>query len=152
MPNQQQKLQQQCQEFKEQLVANGLDNDLDNAQLVDGNGISGLQLLTPTIEHPVQLALASVLTDASNEADDTSLLKLLPKVVKIKGSVPTSVPIDANTPRANLQAGMSYAEQSPKQWLNILPNSASPKHLIKFWLSHLYWQVARRTTAEQSHR
>src|SRR5690606_28295559 len=31
----------------------------------------------------------------------------------------------------------------------ILPNSASPKHLIKFWLSHLYWQVARRTTAEQ---
>ena len=44
---------------------------------------------------------------------------------------------------------MSYAEQSPKQWLNILPNSASPKHLIKFWLSHLYWQVARRTTAEQ---
>lgn len=149
LPNQQQKLQQQCQEFKEQLVANGLDNDLDNAQLVDGNGISGLQLLTPTIEHPVQLALASVLTDASNEADDTSLLKLLPKVVKIKGSVPTSVPIDANNPRANLQAGMSYAEQSPKQWLNILPNSASPKHLIKFWLSHLYWQVARRTTAEQ---
>ncbi|MDN5666456.1 MAG: exodeoxyribonuclease V subunit gamma, partial [Psychrobacter sp.] len=112
LPNQQQKLQQQCQEFKEQLVANGLDNDLDNAQLVDGNGISGLQLLTPTIEHPVQLALASVLTDASNEADDTSLLKLLPKVVKIKGSVPTSVPIDANNPRANLQAGMSYAEQS----------------------------------------
>ncbi|MGP5645637.1 exodeoxyribonuclease V subunit gamma [Psychrobacter celer] len=149
LPNQQQKLQQQCQEFKEQLVANGLDNDLDNAQLVDGNGISGLQLLTPTIEHPVQLALASVLTDASNEVNDTSLLKLLPKVVKIKGSVPTSVPIDANTPRANLQAGMSYAEQSPKQWLNILPNSASPKHLIKFWLSHLYWQVARRTTAKQ---
>ncbi len=149
LPNQQQKLQQQCQEFKEQLVANGLDNDLDNAQLVDGNGISGLQLLTPTIEHPVQLALASVLTDASNEADYTSLLKLLPKVVKIKGSVPTSVPIDANNPRANLQAVMSYAEQSPKQWLNILPNSASPKHLIKFWLSHLYWQVARRTTAEQ---
>ena len=149
LPNQQQKLQQQCQEFKEQLVANGLGNDLDNAQLVDGNGISGLQLLTPTIEHPVQLALASVLTDASSEADDTSLLKLLPTVVKIKGSVPTSVPIDANNPRANLQAGMSYAEQSPKQWLNILPNSASPKHLIKFWLSHLYWQVARRTTAEQ---
>lgn len=157
LPNQQQKLQQQCQEFKEQLIANGLDNDLDNAQLVDGNGISGLQLLTPTTEHPVQLALASVLTDASNEADDTSLLKRLPKVVKIKGSVPISdptsipksVPIDANTSRANLQAGVSYAEQSPKQWLNILPNSASPKHLIKFWLSHLYWQVARRTTAEQ---
>ncbi|PJX23443.1 exodeoxyribonuclease V subunit gamma [Psychrobacter sp. L7] len=149
LPNQQQKLQQQCQEFKEQLVANGLDNDLDNAQLVDGNGISGLLLLTPTIEHPVQLALASVLTGASNEADDTLLLKLLPKVVKIKGSVPTSVPIDANNPHANLQAGVSYAEQSPKQWLNILPNSASPKHLIKFWLSHLYWQVARRTTAEQ---
>lgn len=44
---------------------------------------------------------------------------------------------------------MPYAKQSPKQWLNILPNSASPRHLLKFWLSHLYWQVARRTTAEQ---
>ena len=46
-------------------------------------------------------------------------------------------------------SGVADTGQSPKQWLNILPNSASPKHLLKFWLSHLYWQVARRTTAEQ---
>ena len=145
LPNQKQKLQQQCQEFKEQLVANGL----DDAQILEASEIGGLQLLTPTTEHPVQLELATVL----NHADNAPLPKLLPKIVKIKGSVPISVPtsvsIDANHHSSNLQAGVSYAENSPKQWLNILPNSASPKHLIKFWLSHLYWQVARRTTAEQ---
>ncbi|WP_350656380.1 exodeoxyribonuclease V subunit gamma [Psychrobacter sp. S1-30-MNA-CIBAN-0213] len=141
LPNQQQKLQQQCQEFKEQLIANGL----DDTQILEESDIGGLQLLTPTTEYPVQLALASVLSHADSEIWH----KLLPKMVKIKGSVPTSVLIGANNNRSNLQAGMSYAEQSPKQWLNILPNSASPKHLIKFWLSHLYWQVARRTTAEQ---
>ncbi|WP_298906729.1 exodeoxyribonuclease V subunit gamma [uncultured Psychrobacter sp.] len=149
LPNQQQKLQQQCQEFKEQLIANGWDNGLDDAQILEASDIAGLQLLTPTTEHPVQIELAAVL----NHADNAPLLKLLPQLIKIKGSVPTLVPtsvsIDANNNRANLQAGVSYAEQSPKQWLNILPNSASPKHLIKFWLSHLYWQVARRTTAEQ---
>ena len=145
LPNQQQKLQQQCQEFKEQLIANGWDNGLDDAQILEASDIGGLQLLTPTTEHPVQIELAAIL----NHADNAPLLKLLPKMVKIKGSVPISVSIDANHHRANLQAGVSYAEQSPKQWLNILPNSASPKHLIKFWLSHLYWQVARRTTAEQ---
>ena len=145
LPNQKQKLQQQCQEFKEQLVANGL----DDAQILKASEIGGLQLLTPTTEHPVQLELATVL----NHADNAPLPKLLPKIVKIKGSVPISVPtsvsIDANHHPSNLQAGVSYAENSPKQWLNILPNSASPKHLIKFWLSHLYWQVARCTTAEQ---
>jgi len=153
LPNQQQKLQQQCQEFKEQLIANGWDNGLDDAQILEASDIGSLQLLTPTTEHPVQIELAAIL----NHADNAPLLKLLPQLIKIKGSVPISVPtsiptsvsIDANNNRANLQAGVSYAEQSPKQWLNILPNSASPKHLIKFWLSHLYWQVARRTTAEQ---
>src|SRR5690606_6174179 len=138
LPNQQQ----------EQLIANGWDNGLDDAQILEASDIGSLQLLTPTTEHPVQIELAAIL----NHADNAPLLKLLPQLIKIKGSVPISVPtsiptsvsIDANNNRANLQAGVSYAEQSPKQWLNILPNSASPKHLIKFWLSHLYWQVARR--------
>ncbi|WP_182406501.1 exodeoxyribonuclease V subunit gamma [Psychrobacter sp. GP33] len=147
LPNQQQKLQQQCLEFKEQLVANGFDEAGEGS-------IDGLQLLTPTSEHPVQIELAAVL----NRTDNGSLLKLLPKIIKIKGSVPilapvlipTSALIDTHNSRSYLQAGMPYAEQSPKQWLNILPNSGSPKHLLKFWLSHLYWQVARRTTAEQA--
>ncbi len=42
LPNQKQKLQQQCQEFKEQLVANGL----DDAQILEASEIGGLQLLT----------------------------------------------------------------------------------------------------------
>ncbi|WP_440464305.1 exodeoxyribonuclease V subunit gamma [Psychrobacter sp. ASPA161_6] len=141
LPNQQQKLQQQCLEFKEQLMANGFgENIVPNEDGIEGT--TGLQLLTPTAEHPVKIELATVLTDVK---DKKTLLKLLPKSIKIKGSVP----ISTSVPTSVIQADASYAEQSPKQWLNILPNSASPRHLLKFWLSHLYWQVARRTTAEQ---
>ena len=152
LPNQQQKLQQQCLEFKEQLIANGF-NDISMLKEDREDGATGLQLLTPTAEHPVQIELAGVLNsvnnESSNQTDIEALLKLLPKAIKIKGSVPISVSTDAHNSRSHIQAGMAYAEQSPKQWLNILPNSASPKHLLRFWLSHLYWQVARRTTAEQ---
>ncbi|WP_201570866.1 exodeoxyribonuclease V subunit gamma [Psychrobacter nivimaris] len=149
LPNQQKKLQQQCLEFKEQLIANGFD---ESSILNEGGGSSttALQLLTPTAEHPVQIELKNILSSTDNESSNQTniegietLFKLLPKVIKIKGSVPILAPISI------IQAGMPYAQQSPKQWLNILPNSASPRHLLKFWLSHLYWQVARRTTAEQ---
>ncbi|MCG3872072.1 exodeoxyribonuclease V subunit gamma [Psychrobacter sp. Ps7] len=147
LPNQQKKLQQQCVEFKEQLIANGF----DESSILDEGGADSatvLQLLTPTAEHPVQIELNNILSNIDNDSKDQTgmetLLKLLPKVIKIKGSVPILAPISI------IQAGMPYAQQSPKQWLNILPNSASPRHLLKFWLSHLYWQVARRTTAEQA--
>ena len=152
LPNQQQKLQQQCVEFKEQLIANGFDesNTLDGSE---ADSARVLQLLTPTAEYPVQIELKNILnstnSDSKDQTDIEVLLRLLPKVIKIKGSVPTSIPIDTYSSHSHIQAGMPYAKQSPKQWLNILPNSASPRHLLKFWLSHLYWQVARRTTAEQ---
>ncbi|WP_314884642.1 exodeoxyribonuclease V subunit gamma [Psychrobacter immobilis] len=149
LPNQQKKLQQQCLEFKEQLIANSFD---ESSMLNEGgsDGATALHLLTPTVEYPVQIELKNILSSTDNESSNQTniegieaLLKLLPKVIKIKGSVPILAPISV------IQAGMPYAKQSPKQWLNILPNSASPRHLLKFWLSHLYWQVARRTTAEQ---
>lgn len=38
---------------------------------------------------------------------------------------------------------------SPTLWLNILPNSARTQYLLRFWLAHVYWQVARRTTEVQ---
>ncbi|WP_352257725.1 exodeoxyribonuclease V subunit gamma [Psychrobacter sp. TB55-MNA-CIBAN-0194] len=159
LPNQQKKLQQQCLEFKEQLISNGFD---ESSMLNEGgaDGATVLHLLTPTAEHPVQIELKNMLSSTDNESSNQTniegietLFKLLPKVIKIKGSVPTlapiSVPTDAYNSHSHIQAGVPYAQQSPKQWLNILPNSASPRHLLKFWLSHLYWQVARRTTAEQ---
>ena len=149
LPNQQKKLQQQCLEFKEQLMANGF----DKSSILNESGAdvaTVLQLLTPTTEHPVQIELKSILSDMDNDSSNQTniegietLLKLLPKVIKTKGLVPILAPISV------IQAGVPYAQQSPKQWLNILPNSASPRHLLKFWLSHLYWQVARCTTAEQ---
>ena len=151
LPNQQKKLQQQCLEFKEQLIANGFDeSSILNESKADSSSV--LQLLTPTAEHPVQIELKNILSSTNNESKHQTnididgmetLLKLLPKIIKIKGSVPILASISI------IQAGVPYAQQSPKQWLNILPNSASPRHLLKFWLSHLYWQVARRTTAEQ---
>ncbi|WP_298809855.1 exodeoxyribonuclease V subunit gamma [uncultured Psychrobacter sp.] len=149
LPNQQKKLQQQCLEFKEQLMANGFDeSSVLNESTADISSV--LQLLTPTAEYPVQIELKNILNNTDNDSKDQTdiegietLLKLLPKIIKIKGSVPILAPISI------IQAGVPYAQQSPKQWLNILPNSASPRHLLKFWLSHLYWQVARRTTAEQ---
>lgn len=151
LPNQQQKLQQQCLEFKEQLIANDFgENIVPHEDGIEGTTGADLQLLTPTAEYPVQIELKNILNNTDNGSNSQTdikeieaLLKLLPKIIKIKGSVPILAPISI------IQAGMPYAQQSPKQWLNILPNSASPRHLLKFWLSHLYWQVARRTTAEQ---
>ncbi len=147
IPNQKQKLQQQCLEFKEQLITNGFDDAVQVNMTHDGEEDSILQLLTPTTEHPVQIELAAVLNginkapscQADTHKNADSLLTLLPNIIKIKGSVPVLI----------AASGVADSQQSPKQWLNILPNSASPKHLLKFWLSHLYWQVARRTTAEQ---
>lgn len=132
LPNQHEKLQQQCKAFKEQLIINGIDIQESDTDF---------PIITPIIEHPVQVELASVF----NQKGDSTLLSFLPKTTKIKGVVP--IQVDENG--AHLKAGVSYAKQSPKHWFNILPNSSRPRHLLKFWLSHLYWQVARRTTAEQ---
>jgi exodeoxyribonuclease V gamma subunit len=156
LPNQQQKLQQQCLEFEEQLIANGFgERVVPNTGRTEG--MADLQLLTPTIEKPVELSdLAAVLNhvnnDSNSQIDIDEWLTLLPKSIKIKGPVPILAPVSTQSDhngKTHTQETSGYAEQSPKQWLNILPNSASPKHLLKFWLSHLYWQVARRTTAKQ---
>ncbi|WP_435980596.1 exodeoxyribonuclease V subunit gamma [Psychrobacter sp. DM4] len=40
-------------------------------------------------------------------------------------------------------------EQAVSLWLNLLPNSARTQYLLRFWLAHLYWQVARSTTSDQ---
>ena len=148
--NERQKLQQQCLEFQEQLMANGFANTDVLLARVEGKS-SVLRLITPTTEHPVRVELATVFNSDLNSADKEpgsqheSLLRLLPKVIKLKGQVP----IAAHGKDTHLHSNTAYSEQSPKQWLNVLPNAASPKHLLKFWLSHLYWQVARRTTAAQ---
>lgn len=38
---------------------------------------------------------------------------------------------------------------SPKFWLRLLPHSGREKYQLQCWLSHLCWQVARRTTYSQ---
>ncbi|MGO1742700.1 exodeoxyribonuclease V subunit gamma [Psychrobacter celer] len=61
--------------------------------------------------------------------------------LQVKGMIP----LEALTTNHNSEDGSS----SPELWLNILPNSARTQYLLRFWLSHVYWQVARRTTEVQ---
>ncbi|MGM8870448.1 exodeoxyribonuclease V subunit gamma [Psychrobacter sp. 2Y5] len=144
--NEQKKLQQQCLEFQEQLLANSFD-DANELNKKAKDNAKASQLLTPTTEHPVRIDLATILnhTNETQDGHNESLLSVLPKFIKLKGLVP----VEAHSSDAHQHSSSAYSERSPKQWLNILPNSASPKHLLKFWLSHLYWQVAKRTTSQQ---
>ncbi len=118
---QQLKLQQQCQEFAEQLAALGIDIDANNDSANTGHS----SLLTPCAETMITVATADINLHGQ---------------LQIKGLVPL----------ASHRSDPSSAEPlSPGLWLNILPNSARTQYLLRFWLAHIYWQVARRTTAQQ---
>lgn len=138
------KLQTQCDDFKAQLQSLNIDiSSCINSRINDSAIHAELSLLTLTQEVTTQVTLSQVfetLSEASlaEDANYTNPLDTikdwLPNEISLKGSVPSEL---ANT------------TNDSKLWLNILPNSASPKHLLRFWLAHLYWQVARHTTAAQ---
>lgn len=116
---QQLKLQKQCQEFAEQLASLGIDIHIGD----------GSTLLTPCAE-----------TMTTVETPDINIQGQL----QIKGMVPLSGQLSAQSSETSVN-GLS----SPALWLNILPNSARTQYLLRFWLAHVYWQVARRTTEAQ---
>lgn len=136
-------MQKQCDDFKAQLQKLNIHID-SHVDTSTGQAIP-LSLLTPTQEVSETVKLAEVFTTlfeaslaeprsatANYKANALEAIKeWLPEVISLKGAVPSEQASDS------------------KVWLNILPNSASPKHLLRFWLSHLYWQIVRRTTAEQ---
>lgn len=163
-------IKSQCEAFKAQLQQQDIelpsnsateDGKDDNAELEQATG-----LLTPTQEVLTDINLPEVLetlfveslskptlTDPSLNSPSNSpspsvaplgvIKDWLPDWISIKGSVPYIADSDNDS---NLDsAGIGHC----KVWLNILPNSARAEHLLRFWLSHLYWQVARHTTAEQ---
>lgn len=113
---QQLKLQQQCQEFAEQLSSLG----------IEAHSGASRVLLTPCAE-----TMTTVMTPDINRQGK----------LQIKGIVPVKV----SATHHNLEDELS----SPELWLNILPNSARTQYLLRFWLAHVYWQVARRTTEAQ---
>jgi exodeoxyribonuclease V gamma subunit len=140
------KLQRQCDDFKAQLQK--LNIAIDSRATTDSDSSPAVSLLTPTQEVITEVDLQRVFTAWANTAnqepvaaeaaeaptnkDALAIIKdWLPELITLKGAVPVE------------QAAAS------KTWLNILPNSARPNHLLRFWLSHLYWQVARHTTAAQ---
>lgn len=49
----------------------------------------------------------------------------------------------------NLPQMADNQEGSPIAWIDYLPNGDKTKHLLRFWISHLCWQVARLTNDEQ---
>ncbi|MDO5769157.1 MAG: exodeoxyribonuclease V subunit gamma, partial [Psychrobacter sp.] len=158
-------MQSQCEDFKAQLKAQHIDIDGSTSDSTektydDNEPISqALGLLTPVQEVTVEVnldevfesLLAQSFTSANHESavvpvgnakstdkSNTTAIALevikdwLPEQIKLKGAVPyVTKPSD--------DAKMSHC----KVWLNILPNSARAEHLLRFWLSHLYWQVSR---------
>lgn len=160
-------MQSQCEDFKAQLKAQHIDIDGSMGQTTkkttknptetisgDNGPLSdALGLLTPVQEVTQDINLAEVFESLlaqslahnvhADQANTTAIAlevikDWLPEQIQLKGAVPYT----AKHPN---HAKMDHC----KVWLNILPNSARAEHLLRFWLSHLYWQVARQTTAEQ---
>ena len=122
---QQLKITEQCREFSEELSTMGIQVNSHFTFNADDADIKNaeicLTLLTPCAEKMISV-----------HAPDMNIQGQ----INIKGSVP-------------LVLLESSAEKSPELWLNILLNGARTQHLLRFWLSHVYWQVARRTTEAQ---
>lgn len=120
---QQLKLQQQCQEFADQLSSLGID--------AHGSASNSRVLLSPCAE-----TMTTVVTPDINPQGK----------LQIKGMVPVpnhNPSLDPNPDKSQNQSS------SPELWLNIRPNSARTQYLLHFWLAHVYWQVARHTTDAQ---
>ncbi|ALF58815.1 exodeoxyribonuclease V subunit gamma [Psychrobacter urativorans] len=124
---QQLKITEQCREFSEELSSMGIQVNRHFTLDADDIDIESaeicLTLLTPCAEKMISVDAADMNIQGQ---------------INIKGSVPLA-----------LSAEKLSAEKSPELWLNILPNGARTQHLLRFWLAHVYWQVARRTTEAQ---
>ncbi|TXD97811.1 exonuclease V subunit gamma [Psychrobacter frigidicola] len=122
---QQLKITEQYREFAEQLLKMGIDVKPSHNTNIDMQATEQcFTLLTPCAEKMIRVHAPEM--NAQGQ-------------LNIKGIVP----IDIGSPSA------LSAETSAKLWINILPNSARTQHLLRFWLAHVFWQVARRTTEEQ---
>ena len=145
---QQLQLTQQCQDFATQLANLGIDTNAETAasknadlDIIDGNSSSTvtvhkLALLTPCAETMISVNAPDMPANAT---------------LQIKGVIPHSYKlVDNNAHLDNEGLTNTTDSNTPVTlWLNILPNSARTQHLLRFWLAHVYWQVARRTTAQQ---
>ncbi len=116
---QQLKLSQQCQDFAEQLAASGIEVE----SFVNINGDESWQASISQLLTPCAETMITVPAPDMNPQGQ----------LQIKGVVPAEID----------------AQAAPRLWLSILPNSARTQHLLRFWLAHVYWQVARRTTEAQ---
>lgn len=68
-----------------------------------------------------------------------------PHTIEVNGLIPNCYGDKVDSSDANNNTKLSV-----KRWINILATKASGKHLIKFWLRHLFWQVVRNTSSQQA--
>ena len=147
---QQLKIREQCHNFAEQLAVlgikvssdfnfNGLfanETELNSAKINGANDMKNtedcLSLLTPCAEQMISIDAADM--NAQGQ-------------LNIKGVVPINNTLISKVSSEIEDIGAS--QSSPTLWLNILPNSARTQHLLRFWLAHVFWQVARQTTELQ---
>ncbi|WP_434353925.1 exodeoxyribonuclease V subunit gamma [Psychrobacter sp. HD31] len=75
--------------------------------------------------------------------------------VELKGIIPNWQVNDANK---HIEASdfvdnstnvSDTTNQQPKVWVNVLATKPRDKHLLKFWLRHLFWQICRGTSLQQ---
>lgn len=120
---QQLKIAEQCYEFAEQLAQLGIDVNTPNTLNTE------MRDTTATNTQDLKLLTPCAEKMSSVTAPDMNIQGQL----NIKGTVPLE----------------SQSPVSPELWLNILPTGARTQYLLRFWLAHVYWQVARRTTEIQ---
>ena len=103
----------------------------DFAQQLTALGVDTSEAATSSSSTQPALTIRALLTPCTEKMVTANALGFNTQgILQIKGSVPSDIEADI--------------------WLNILPNSARSEHLLRFWLAHIFWQVARGTTAEQA--
>lgn len=113
------------------------------------------QLITATAEQsiniPLQLPVTNVQTDTETDTQTQSQTKTQTENQPAIQQIATQTDGQFTITQVEITATLPTATELAKPvWINVLPNTASSKHLLTFWLAHLCWQVARNTSSVQA--
>ncbi len=99
-------------------------------------------LITPLDEHQLQLSLNIFGNKVSIE-----LKGIIPSLHQATDADKHIEALDVINNATNTAATTINAH--PQIWINVLASKPRAKHLLKFWLRHLFWQVFRGTSKQQ---
>ncbi|WP_227430373.1 exodeoxyribonuclease V subunit gamma [Psychrobacter sp. I-STPA6b] len=127
----------------EQSKTNLLTQLQEFAELLAGQGSSIFeQILAITDKSQRQRAIAEQMTLTHEVSIPLAQMTL-------KGQVPYCATVDEDMLAGNQKANAKKEMPQVRQWFKVNASSIRAKHLLRFWLSHLFWQVARATTDKQ---